>query len=282
MSDETPKAEAELTELEPLEELEELPELPSSEAPRAAAAGSDEAPPLRELEDAPKILRKAALIAVGCGMLPWIGANYDAAGSVLGGALVGEDGSGTSLAIIVSTFASRLIVLAGAWLMLCWVRTHHREEDLVPNALRGLAHVGQGRVLPAIAVAVMVVGCLGMLDGGNWKAVAEKGMLAWAAVTWVHIYGYERWGKFNPLFPLMFIGHAVAGLLAAVALLTTDMPSPLPPIVSAALALGVSTGGFMAVYTLYAAMKQAKIEGEAKKAAALEARKAARKTRRKA
>ena len=45
--------------------------------------------------------------------------------------------------------------------------------------------------------------------------------------------------------------------------------------------LVVAVGGLMAIYTMYVAMKQAKIEGDLKKAAAREARKAQRASRRK-
>jgi hypothetical protein len=44
--------------------------------------------------------------------------------------------------------------------------------------------------------------------------------------------------------------------------------------------LGVAVAGFMAVYTMFVAIKQAKIEGDLKKQAAAEARKAARESRR--
>ena len=101
-------------------------------------------------------------------------------------------------------------------------------------------------------------------------------MLGWAAFTWVHIAGYERWGHFNPLFPLMFLGMLFAGAAAVIGALASEATG-------AAKLMGVlggatvACGGGLAAYTIAEAMMQAKRDGDRKKAEALEARKASRK-----
>jgi hypothetical protein len=101
-------------------------------------------------------------------------------------------------------------------------------------------------------------------------------MLGWAAFTWVHIASYERWGGFNPLFPLMFLGMLFAGLMGVIAGLTGDMGG-LAKLMSILGGAGVAAGGGLAAYTIAEALMQAKKDGDRKKAEALEARKAARK-----
>ncbi len=54
-----------------------------------------------------------------------------------------------------------------------------------------------------------------------------------------------------------------------------------PNYIAAVGAAGVCAGGFMAMWTMWLAMKEAKEQGERKKAAQIEARKAAREARKK-
>ena len=102
------------------------------------------------------------------------------------------------------------------------------------------------------------------------KAIAELGLLALGAFTFVQICGYERGGKFNPLFPMMFLAPAAAGLLRIWGNILESHWVGLLASIAVALA------GCLAVYTMVVAMKQAKIEGDLKKRAASEARKALR------
>lgn len=107
------------------------------------------------------------------------------------------------------------------------------------------------------------------------SGIPEVAMLGWAAFTWVHIAGYERWGHFNPLFPLMFLGMLFAGAAAVIGGLTSDAAG-LTKLLGILGGAAVAGGGGLAAYTIAEAMMQAKKEGDAKKAQALEARKAAR------
>ena len=93
-----------------------------------------------------------------------------------------------------------------------------------------------------------------------------------------HIAAYERWGHFNPLFPLMFLGMLFSGIAGAVAGLgAEDTVLKLTSLLGGALVAG---GGGLAAYTIVEAMMHAKREGDRKKMEAAEARKAARKAKR--
>ena len=108
----------------------------------------------------------------------------------------------------------------------------------------------------------------------------EVGSMLLGAGTLVHIFAYKKGGRFNPLFPLLFAGPALSGLLiffqtlGAGSIFEGSKPIKL---LGAGLCLGA---GIFAVYTVGLAMTEAKKEGDAKKAAAAEARKAARAARR--
>jgi hypothetical protein len=112
------------------------------------------------------------------------------------------------------------------------------------------------------------------------KALVEVGSLLLGAGTLVHIFAYKKGGHFNPLFPLLFLGPAMAGVLIFVQTLFGGAPFTvpnLPKLLGSALSAGA---GGVAVYTVALALMQAKKEGDAKKKAAMEARKAARAARR--
>lgn len=270
----------ELTDLEPLPELpeaDELPELPEAHElpelpPSPRGEEPRELPPRpgreprggelpegekRKLEKAPLHLRKAALIAAGFSLLPWIGAVV------------------TSVPLLL---AAKAVVLAGIYVYYAEVCVRRGEAKKVPGFFGPLQAIRNGQVLHAIALVIAVVGCSSLVDGADWRGWAEKGMLAWAAATWVHIYDYERGGRFNPLFPLMFLAHLTAGLFGFFGAVSAG-DKDIPTLVAMAGSLGVAVGGGFAVYTIVEAMKQAKIEGEAKRQAALEARRAARRQR---
>lgn len=277
----------------------EIPDLPddvvqvsapvAAAAPPAKAMSEGEQPPLRVLDKAPAHLRKAALlVALGC-LLPFMGH--------VGGWM---------------TFAlAKLLVLAGAWLWFKQVQHDYgpklsgvlgklgdialvpkkkeeegekpkrRREPDKPTAVRHPFPT----VLHVLSLLVTVVGCvaLPLVDPTEglvvMSAVAELGMLAWAAYTWVHIFSYERWGSFNPIFPLMFLGIVFAGVTRVV----FGFGAGLDSVSGVCAVLGggvVAIGGGLAAWTIVEALMQAKKEGDLKKQAAAEARRAARKTRR--
>lgn len=246
-----------------------------AEAASRAAAESLEALRAAQGENkAPEHLKKAAMIvAVAC-IVPWL---------ATGGEWTVQIGS-------------KALIYASAYLFHMCVL--HRAGEKIDKTFAGLASKSfvdvnqkpknaiQG-ILHSIPTPLHVLGWLFMItglvlgafidpDGGllgkELTGLAEVGMLAWAAGTFVHIDSFERGGKFNPIFPLMFLGHAIAGALTLVGNITGDAPDLLAIAGSA----GVTAGGVFAMYTIVEAMKQAKVEGDLKKRAQTEARKAER------
>ena len=102
--------------------------------------------------------------------------------------------------------------------------------------------------------------------------------IGWAAFTIVHIAAYARWGNFNPLFPLMFIAMPIVGIGSVLGGRAAEGLDKVFRMGGGGILL---IGGGMAVYTIVEAMMQAKKEGDLKKAQALEARRAARKSKKK-
>jgi hypothetical protein len=292
MSTDTPHAEdlPELPDL-PEEVSSELPDLPSESA--AAVERKDgERPPLRVIDKAPQHLRTAALIVVAGSVLPW---------------MPGKVGDSSQLAWLM-TLLAKVIMGAAAWL---WYQQvlHDFGPKLqgVLGQLAGLqlkpkkatADDGKARRKSArgapqthlehpfptglhllaliLAIVALVVGAKDPRQGlaGTSSGIPEVAMLGWAAFTWVHIAGYERWGAFNPLFPLMFLGMLFAGAMGMIGALSADAAgmTKLFGVVGGA---AVAAGGGLAAYTIAEAMMQAKRDGDRKKAEALEARKAAR------
>ena len=110
------------------------------------------------------------------------------------------------------------------------------------------------------------------------RSLLEIGTLFLALATLAHIQAYEYYQtKFNPIFPLMFLGPAVAGALHVFTALTSESSLKIVGILGS---LIVAAGGIMAMYTMYVSLKQAKVEGDLKKAAMREQRKADRAARR--
>lgn len=220
------------------------------------------AKPGREMEQAPTILRKAALILLfGC-LLPWGGVTEAWIGNL----------------------AEKLLVLGGLFV---WHQAHLLRDG---GKVQGfIASLGKTSFAPLFAVAglLTVVGFLPVLSwevtfsdlAANSGPFAEKGFLILAGLTTTHIYDYEHGGKFNPMFPLMFLAPAIAGLMALLKVFGGDVG--IGQILGGLGAVPVSGAGWMAAYTMYVALKEAKAHGEAKRAQQAEARKAARAARRK-
>jgi len=283
-----------------------LEEIPAGASAPAAPVGSggDSAgdaagpPKLRELDKAPLHLRKAALItAVGC-LLPFLGSDAGivtlVAAKVLalagvwlwykqvlhdfGPKEVGFLGRLASIDLgkLVKGLAKKKVDPSEA-------KPRRRAAVPPPGAAVALQHPFP-TALHVVSFLVMVTACvvLPLLDpreGANaGKGMAEVGMLTWAAFTRVHIDSYERWGKFSPIFPLMFLGMVVAGAAGLVRAFGYGLGSPsgIAALLGGAL---VAAGGTLAAYTIVEALMQAKKEGDVKKQAALEARRAARKAR---
>ena len=246
-----------------------------------------ERPPLRNIEGAPTHLKKAAVIVTVGALLPFM--NH-------GGGLM--------------TTVGKVVVLAG--LFLWYKQVEHnwgpkltgflgkmaelrlagkkKEDDKKParrsmlqkDAVSALEHPFPTG-LHIGALVLIVVGCLVLpflepVGVNKGKAVAEVGMLAWAAATVVHIHAYERWGKFNPIFPLLFAGMAFAGIVSLIGGFSgvAEGFGKIGMIVGGAL---VGAGGGLAAFTIVEAMMQAKKEGDVKKQAQLEERRRARAAR---
>lgn len=220
---------------------------------------------------APLLLKKAAVVVAVGSLLPWLATEASLAVTY-----------GSKIAILAAAYLFHVCVLARAgekvdpsFAKLAnkhFVDIEKRPKNLLDQFLHAF-----WSPLHIIALVLLVGGiALNAIAGeGMNKAFAEAGMLAWAAITFVHIDAYERGHRFNPIFPLMFLGHAVAGLLGFTTQLALEDKNPLAMLG----ALIVAVGGFFAMYTMFVAMKQAKVEGDLKKKAALEARKAARRQR---
>ena len=271
---------------------EAVPATAGADAPAAANLAPGEKPPLRELDKAPGHLRTAATIVIVGSLLPWTG-----------------HGGG-----VLTSAVGKVLVLVAAWLW--WRQVDHNwgpklsgflgklgelelrpskkpDPDQKPRRARPGAEQRPSTLthpfptgLHALSLIVMLIGAVGMpfsegLAGmALGAAVAELGMLAWAAYTWVHIHAYERWGPFNPIFPLMFLAMLIGGLARAGGGLMGA--GEVEGMVKTAMILGgaiVAVGGGFAAYTMVEALAQAKKEGDAKKAAALEARRAARRSK---
>lgn len=209
----------------------------------------------RELEAAPLMLRKASLILLAAALLPF--------GSQL----------------TMAAFVGKLILLAAAYVF------HQAHVFKAGEKAAGfVASMAKKSLIPvlalagAIAVAAFVVPNLIPNSTFPISSMGEMVALALACFTYTHIFDYEHGGKFNPIYPMLFLGPAIMGLLGILKLSEAEGPT----LIAAALgALGVAIAGFMAVYTMFVAIKQAKIEGDLKKQAQAEARKAAREARRK-
>ena len=218
---------------------------------------------VRELEQAPLLLRKAALI-VGVGALfPFFTALSEEF-PISWGPLMGS---------------KALALLAGVIFHQGYMATHGgKPHDLIAKL------AGVHRSLPAILSGLIAIGAVAVA----WKcqavglALGEVATLLLASATFSHIWGYEHGGKFNPLFPLMFLGPAIAGVLnvigAAAAFGVEDHPGN--PALGLVGSLIVGAGGMLAIYTMYVAMKQAKIEGDIKREQMRQYRKAQREAQR--
>lgn len=276
----------ELEELEEMEELEPLePEAPAAR-PRAARAArkrsgrqQDEEPepdlPVakpgtesRELEDAPRLLQKAAwVLVVGC-LFPWMSV----------GEVIAEDGS----IAVPMHFAAKAVILVGAYLF------HQSLKASYGDKAAGFAQKLDIKVVPAkrrsmgwnvgelLGIVVMLVGLLPIVEGTGLSLgsiglsiYGDKGLMILGLVTVSHIYAYSKGATFNPLFPILFLGPAVAGLLS--------IPKGIGWWTAGSVL--ASLAGMMAVYTIVVAMRQAKAEGDAKRAAQAAARREARKRR---
>ncbi len=272
-------------------ELTELAEVPAPAPsappapPSSAARRNTGRPPRRILDRAPTHLRTAALLVLFGASLPFLG--------VGDGWLVATGAKACALAA------------AGLW----WAQVLHDFGPEQSGVLGGLASFAiplPARLrrkparrtaggpfalehpfptaLHAFSLALIAFAVVLSLEDERKGVIGSKGLsemaiFGWAAFTWVHIASYERWGRFNPLFPLLFLGMLFAGLASVLGALDGEGAGKLAGLLGGG---AVAAGGGLAAYTIVEAMLQAKKEGDRKKANALEARKAARRASREA
>jgi hypothetical protein len=120
-----------------------------------------------------------------------------------------------------------------------------------------------------------------LTDRYSWRAVLELLTLLLGLATFAHILDYEYGGKFNPVFPLMFLGPAIAGSLQVFGAFSAFGVNSTAALISLVGSITVAAGGCMAIYTMFESMKEAKLQGDLKREAMREARKADRQTGRK-
>jgi hypothetical protein len=240
-------------------------------------------PPKRELEQAPLLLRKSSVILMCGAAVPWI----------------------TSISTQGNLpwpqwFAAWALTGIAGWLLLDGAKA--KAGDKASGISKALvnAHpmgpMGASLLLFLVAAGIsFTTGVYSYNDGFFFtppedpdlafsnvygaRAVLEFGTLYLALATFAHIQAYEYGGKFNPIFPLMFLGPAAAGSLQVIgaASMLGDFPLAL---VGAAGSIGVAAGGIMAMYTMYVTMKVAKEEGDRKRLEARERKRAERASRR--
>ena len=272
-------------ELEPLEELEELEELPAQAPHAAPEPTSATSGGKRELEETPIILRKTSKMLLFGALLPYFTATqYAAAVGTAPEGAVADPFPWKQLII------AKIIVLVGAWIL---QECAEAKAGTKPNSK--LAGIASAHALaPAILAGLVWIGAIVYLFGApiplvdgrsafrlGAEHIAELLTLILATATFTHIFAYEHGGKFNPIFPLMFLGPGLAGLLNMFSIGAVMGGSA-----SGMGMLGIlgsvlcAAGGCMAMYAMYVAMKQAKEEGDRKREELRMARKAAREAQR--
>lgn len=225
---------------------------PPAPAP-APPAGRPAPGQVRELDRAPILLRKAALILLVGSIVPWGDArNPELSTGLLWGGSIAE----------------KLVLYVAVWF---FYQSHVlKHGGQVPSPFGALKPLG----LMILAGAVALVGLYWPVTGMFlFPTLGEKILLLLGGFTWIHIYDYERGGKFNPIFPLLFLGAAITGLATIFEVVNDGPPGLLALLVGT---IPVTVAGFIAMYTMGVALKQAKTEGDQKKEAALAARRAAR------
>lgn len=225
-----------------LETLEELPEV--EEVEEAAATGP------KELEQAPLMLRKAALVLIVAAMFPWLAPGGWVLNAILG----------------------KLVVLAGGYVM--WMQVLHSHDEQVPGPFASIGGM-HAKALTILASVLMVLGIvLPLILGERGETLVETLAIAVGLITFCQVGAYEKGGKFNPMFGLIIplLGVGALGRLA-----TMFANFDIFVLLGAG---GVTVASGLAGYTMVIAMKEAKAHGEAKKKAQMEARKAARRAKR--
>lgn len=248
------------------------------------------APQKRELEQAPQLVRKAATVLLIGALFPWLTA------AATGGKMPWGHWGG---AIVLTLLAGGLMLEAvkhRAGMKANGIAAKVADAHPMAGTVGGLVlFIGavvvcfMGKSMwtganPYEATAVYYADAASAPeDAGNFfpfRAVMEMATLFLALATLAHVLAYEYGGKFNPIFPLMFLGPAIAGALGVFGLFPLFGKNSLIPVALIG-SLIVAGGGIMAMYTMFVSMKEAKVEGERKAALRREHKKLEREARRK-
>lgn len=245
---------------------DDLEPLPAGRSAGGSGPGALETRPgapkgKRELDRAPLELRKASIVLLAGSALPWADPSNLAVGPLL----------------------EKLLCYLAVWIL---YQAHvHKHGGKASGFVASLAK-SNAMVPMIVAGLVALVGLAPVASAGHsgglqiFAALTEKAFLLLGGYTFVHIYDYEHGGKFNPIFPLLFLAPAIGGVAS---IFTKVIPQFGERAGAAALgAVGaalVALGGLIACHTMWVAMKEAKAHGEAKRAAAQEARRSARESR---
>lgn len=215
------------------------------------AARQAKGPAKRELERAPLMQLKAAQYLFLACLLPW----------------------GNSTGAFAMELGEKLICALG-----CWIAIQSQLGfGTGAGLMKGLAKGGPGKGV----ILGLLVSCVGLapLVTGDFSGglLLEKLSLVGAGFTWAHIVGYQHGGRFNPLYAFAFSVPLFGSPFMVAAAIASPDKSLLTSlaIIGGLVALVTS---FQGVRALVLAMMEAKKEGEAKKKAAIEARRLARKS----
>lgn len=276
---------------------DETPETPQDNGAEESAARPSGPPPKRDLEQAPLLLRKASTVLICGALIPWMTSI----------STLGKMPWGMWFAGVLLTGLAGIVLIEAAK-----ANAGDKANGLVKSIAGAHPMAGTGAAMAlfvvAIVVCMMASSYYQVNDKGEWvfdadgqptflgfsvadgadmslvkdtfsiRGVLELATLFLALATFAHILAYEYGGKFNPVFPLMFLGPAVAGTLHVLTAVSQRYDNPLKIIGILGSAV-VGAAGIMAMYTMYVTMKQAKIEGDRKAAEARERRRAERANR---
>lgn len=235
-------------------ELEPLPEMSGgSGGPPAKGTATAEAPRgPQEIEQAPLMLQKSALVLTIAALLPW---------------LVPE---GFNLPRLIA----KAVILLGGWIAYCAVEHAHGR----PTPLDGLGKAHK-LALPGASFLLIAIG-VGLTQlAPRWQGLIEAAALAVGILAWCQVHGYALGGKFNPTWALIIPVFGLAALVNIFVTLSLDVDGASKGLAILG-SLGVAGAGGFAGYTLFIAIKEAKAHGEAKKRASSEARMAERRQKR--
>lgn len=269
---------------------------PAGRRKRGEEVGSQK----RELEQAPLELRKAAQVLTIGALFPfYYGVKFAVTAIQPEGNMDGfaQWAEGSGAFPFAAFFLAKALAMAGGWVQLEGYKGAAGEVTKGIGQTLGKAHklapVGAAAVLWILALLIPM-GALGLsvsnsyLTVGGVDGVLGGGLIAvellaliLAQATLAHIYAYEHGGKFNPIFPLMFLGPALAGVLQLVNVARIGSSNDPAWGWLGLLGSGIcAAGGIMAMNVMMKAMKEAKAEGERKAEIIRQQRKAEREAKR--